>query len=71
MSTLELRGLHKEYPGGVQAVRGVSADIADGEFVAIVGPSGCGKTSVLRMIAGLETITAGEIAIDGVRVNDD
>ncbi len=71
MSTLELRDLQKVYPNGFHAVRGVSASIADGEFVAIVGPSGCGKTSVLRMIAGLETVTAGEIAIDGKLVNDD
>ena len=71
MSTLELRELHKVYPGGFHAVRGVSAHIADGEFVAIVGPSGCGKTSVLRMIAGLESVTAGEVVIDGVHVNDE
>ena len=71
MSTLELRDLHKVYPNGFHAVRGVTASIADGEFVAIVGPSGCGKTSVLRMIAGLETVTSGEIAIDGQLVNDD
>ena len=71
VSTLQLRELHKEFPGGFHAVRGVSAPISDGEFVAIVGPSGCGKTSVLRMIAGLESVTSGEVVIDGVPVNDD
>lgn len=71
MATLELRSVEKEYPGGFRAVRGVSARLEDGEFVAIVGPSGCGKTSVLRMIAGLERVTAGDVLIDGDRVNDD
>ncbi len=71
VSTLQLRELHKEYPGGFHAVRGVSADIAEGEFVSIVGPSGCGKTSVLRMIAGLESVSAGEVLIDGELVNDE
>ncbi len=52
------------------AVSDVSIDIADREFIVLVGPSGCGKTTTLRMIAGLEDITSGDIFIDGVRVND-
>src|SRR5207302_2917846 len=54
----------------VDAVRGVDLDIADKEFVVLVGPSGCGKSTTLRMIAGLEDISAGEIAVDGEVVND-
>ena len=53
-----------------QAVRGIDLDIADKEFVVLVGPSGCGKSTTLRMIAGLEDITGGEIRVDGEVVND-
>jgi multiple sugar transport system ATP-binding protein len=60
----------KEYADGTEAVRGLNLDIADGEFVVLVGPSGCGKTTALRMVAGLEEITGGEIAIGGEVVND-
>jgi multiple sugar transport system ATP-binding protein len=56
--------------GDVIAVNGVSLDIPDGEFVVLVGPSGCGKSTILRMIAGLEEVTAGEISIDGEQVTD-
>lgn len=56
--------------GAVQAVHGIDFDIADGEFVAILGPSGCGKSSTMRMIAGLESISDGEILFDGQRIND-
>ena len=56
--------------GGVEAVRGVNLDVRDGEFLAIIGPSGCGKTTTLRMIAGLEAPTQGEIFIHGRRVTD-
>lgn len=56
--------------GAVQAVHGIDFDIADGEFVAILGPSGCGKSSTMRMIAGLESISGGEILFDGQRIND-
>jgi spermidine/putrescine transport system ATP-binding protein len=56
--------------GAVEAVKGVSLEIGRGEFVALIGPSGCGKTSTLRLIAGLEKPTAGDIYIDGERVND-
>jgi len=70
MANVVLRQLAKTYPGGVQAVRDVNLEIADGEFVVLVGPSGSGKTTILRMIAGLEDISAGEIQISGQRVND-
>ena len=68
MSTVQLRELGKTYPDGHVAVRGVDLEIADGEFFVLVGPSGCGKTSVLRMIAGLEEITTGDVVVDGVSV---
>jgi len=53
-----------------QTVHGIDLEIADGEFIVLVGPSGCGKSTTLRMVAGLETITDGEIRIDGKRIND-
>src|SRR5262249_3181603 len=64
-----LRSVVKTYDA-VPAVRGIDLDIADHEFVVLVGPSGCGKSTTLRMIAGLEEITDGEIAIGGDVVND-
>ncbi len=70
MAEVVLRGIGKDYPGGVAAVKDLSLDIADGEFVVLVGPSGCGKTTTLRMIAGLEDVTAGTISIGGRVVND-
>jgi multiple sugar transport system ATP-binding protein len=70
MASLSLDNVSKTYPGGVQAVSGVNAQIADGEFVILVGPSGCGKSTLLRMIAGLEAITGGEVRIDDRVVND-
>jgi multiple sugar transport system ATP-binding protein len=60
----------KLYDGGVTAVRDLNLDVAEGEFMVLVGPSGCGKTTALRMIAGLEEITSGEIRIGGKVVND-
>ena len=69
MATVRLSGLRKSY-GEVEAVRGVDLDIADKEFVVLVGPSGCGKSTILRMIAGLEEITAGEIRIGERVVNE-
>ncbi|WP_433559950.1 ABC transporter ATP-binding protein [Pseudonocardia xinjiangensis] len=65
MADIELRRLVKEYPGGVRAVDGLDLTIADGEFFALLGPSGCGKTTLLRSIAGLETVTGGHILIGG------
>jgi ABC-type sugar transport system ATPase subunit len=70
MATLELKGLRKVHPDGTEAVAGIDLALEDGEFFVLVGPSGCGKTSVLRMVAGLEPVTAGEVLIDGVRVNE-
>ena len=70
MATIELHGVTKRYPDGTEAVRAIDLDVADGEFLILVGPSGCGKTTALRMIAGLESITDGELRIDGERVNE-
>jgi len=70
MAQVTLRKVVKAYEGDVQAVKGIDLDIADHEFVVLVGPSGCGKSTTLRMIAGLEEITAGDIAIGGTVVND-
>ncbi|HVV41422.1 MAG TPA: sn-glycerol-3-phosphate ABC transporter ATP-binding protein UgpC [Nitrobacter sp.] len=69
MADVELRKIVKMYDN-VEAVRGIDLDIADHEFVVLVGPSGCGKSTTLRMIAGLEDISGGEIVIDGDVVND-
>jgi multiple sugar transport system ATP-binding protein len=70
MGRIVLEHVSKEFPGGVLAVRDVSLEIANGEFMVLVGPSGCGKTTILRMIAGLEEVTDGEITI-GERVVTD
>jgi sn-glycerol 3-phosphate transport system ATP-binding protein len=73
MASIHFRNVEKAYGSGSQAVKvihGVTADIADGEFVVIVGPSGCGKSTLLRMVAGLEEITGGDIAIGERVVND-
>jgi multiple sugar transport system ATP-binding protein len=69
MAEVNLRKIFKKYDE-VEAVRGIDLDIADHEFVVLVGPSGCGKSTTLRMIAGLEDITGGEILIGGDVVND-
>lgn len=69
MSRIELVDLRKEY-GNVVAVKGMDLTIEDGEFIVFVGPSGCGKTTTLRMIAGFEDPTDGEIRIDGTLVNE-
>ena len=70
MASLSLKHIFKVYDGGVKAVNDFTMDIADNEFIVFVGPSGCGKSTTLRMIAGLEDITAGELRIDDEIVND-
>ncbi len=69
MANLALRGIRKSY-GEHAILHGIDLDIADGEFVVFVGPSGCGKSTLLRAICGLEEIGAGDILLDGVRIND-
>src|SRR5579863_8249760 len=69
MATIILKNIRKSF-GAVEVVKGVSFEVADGDFSVLVGPSGCGKSTLLRMIAGLETITSGELTIDGQRIND-
>ena len=70
MADLSLRHIYKVYDGEVKAVNDFCMDIKDKEFIVFVGPSGCGKSTTLRMIAGLEEISAGELRIDGEVVND-
>ncbi|HZJ99196.1 MAG TPA: sn-glycerol-3-phosphate ABC transporter ATP-binding protein UgpC, partial [Tissierellaceae bacterium] len=69
MGGIILKDIGKIYPGGVEAVSDFNLEIQDKEFIVFVGPSGCGKSTVLRMIAGLEEITSGELYIDGEMVN--
>ncbi len=70
MAEIAFQNVSKRYPEGNEAVRDFTLQIADGEFIILVGPSGCGKTTVLRMLAGLEDITSGELLIDGQLAND-
>ena len=70
MASVVLKNVFKRYDEKVVAVRDFNMEIEDKEFIILVGPSGCGKTTTLRMIAGLEEITEGEIYIDGKLVND-
>jgi sn-glycerol 3-phosphate transport system ATP-binding protein len=70
MANVTLSDVCKIYPGGVEAIKGISLDVGDGQFCVLVGPSGCGKSTLLRMIAGLETTTSGKIDIGGRIVND-
>jgi multiple sugar transport system ATP-binding protein len=69
MATVELRHIWKKY-GEVEAVRDLSLTCKDGEFLCLLGPSGCGKSSTMRMVAGLEKITSGDLLMDGRRIND-
>ena len=70
MSEVILKGIKKIYDGGVTAVHDVNLHIKDKEFIVLVGPSGCGKSTTLRMVAGLEDISEGELIIDGKKCND-
>ncbi|MCC2595624.1 sn-glycerol-3-phosphate import ATP-binding protein UgpC [Pusillimonas sp. MFBS29] len=69
MATLSFNKVTKTYPGNIAVIHGIDMEIADGEFIVIVGPSGCGKSTLMRMVAGLEGISGGEISIDGKVVN--
>ncbi|MGW0068677.1 ATP-binding cassette domain-containing protein, partial [Streptosporangium sandarakinum] len=69
MASIVLRNVDKIYAGGVKAVNSLNLEIKDGEFMVLVGPSGCGKSTALRMIAGLEDISGGEIIIGDRVVN--
>ena len=70
MASLGIHNIRKVYPNGVEVLKGINLDIADGEFLILVGGSGCGKSTLLNMIAGLEAVTEGDITIGGKRVND-
>ncbi|MGB0661931.1 MAG: ABC transporter ATP-binding protein [Mangrovicoccus sp.] len=70
MAQLHLNSVEKTYPNGFKAVHGIDLEVREGEFMVLVGPSGCAKSTTLRMIAGLETITGGEIRIGDKLVND-
>jgi multiple sugar transport system ATP-binding protein len=70
MAEVRLQGLEKKYDNDTLAVKGITFTANDGEFVVMVGPSGCGKSTTLRMVAGLEEITSGDLMIDGQRMND-
>lgn len=70
MTEVNLRALCKRYPNGFEAVSDVNLEIRSGELIALVGPSGCGKSTTLRMVAGLEEISSGDLLINGQRMND-
>ena len=63
MASIRLENVDKVYPGGPAAVRGLNLEVADGELLVLVGPSGCGKSTALRLVAGLETPTAGRVLL--------
>src|SRR5579863_5038888 len=69
MATISIENVRKKF-GAAEVIKGVSFEVADGQFAVLVGPSGCGKSTLLRMIAGLESVTAGDIKLDGKRIND-
>ena len=70
MGTMSFKNINKVYPNGFHAVKDFNLEVEDKEFIIFVGPSGCGKTTTLRMIAGLEEISSGELSIDGRVIND-
>ncbi len=69
MAFLEIEGLQKKF-GAVDVLKGITLEIDEGGFLVLVGPSGCGKSTLLNTIAGLESVSDGEIRINGKRVND-
>ncbi len=71
MASVQLKNVCKKYPNGYEAVKDFNLDIQDKEFIIFVGPSGCGKSTTLRMVAGLEDISSGELIIDGKVMNDE
>jgi multiple sugar transport system ATP-binding protein len=70
MAEIQLKEVWKRYPDGFEAVKDMNLAVGDGEFMILVGPSGCGKSTALRMIAGLEDISEGELVIGGERMNE-
>ena len=70
MSSIELRHVSKTYGNGVEVIKDMDLLVPDGSFTVLIGPSGCGKSTTLRMIAGLEDITSGDLLIDGIRMNE-
>ena len=70
MGEIVLKGVSKIFGSNIIAVDNIDLTVNDGEFMVLLGPSGCGKTTVLRMIAGLEEVTTGDIIMDGKRIND-
>ena len=70
MASVQLKNVVKKYPNGFVAVKDFNLEIEDKEFIIFVGPSGCGKSTTLRMVAGLEDISTGELFIDGKKMND-
>ncbi|MGB1819063.1 MAG: ATP-binding cassette domain-containing protein, partial [Candidatus Poseidoniaceae archaeon] len=70
MVEIEFRNVTKRYEDGTEAVSSLNLTIKNGEFLVLLGPSGCGKSTTLRMLAGLEDITEGQVFIDGMCVND-
>src|SRR4029078_12261790 len=70
MAGLSIKDVYKTYPNGVEVLKGINLDVADGQFLILVGASGCGKSTLLNMIAGLESVTRGEILINDRVVND-
>ncbi len=69
MTKIRFTGVQKQFPGGSNALESLDLTIDDGEFITLLGPSGCGKTTTLRLLAGLETLTKGEISFDGTRID--
>lgn len=70
MARLELKNINKIYPDGAHIIKDANLTIEDGEFTVFVGPSGCGKSTMLRMVAGLEEISSGDMCLDGEVVNN-